>query len=226
MEPLRVRAHLANSFSAADPWSPSLDGILAYYQLRERLGEEEFALGMTGHRPLVTPDDLPLERVTWGEQWWWATSAPIVAVAARYTRHFHRRFDADQAERYLDPRVRRVQVSAGPYKAYRHARTHTVTRQIVWHCIGDGAEIRRLLRLCTAVGFGRGQGYGTVTGWTVTAEGADETLARFWRPLPADYAAAHGVDGPRLAWGIRPPGRMPENRTLCVMPVAVDEGDL
>src|SRR5690606_41719173 len=51
-EPLTVTAHLATAYSSVDSWSPSLDGILAYWWLREQLGDEEFALGMSGHRPL------------------------------------------------------------------------------------------------------------------------------------------------------------------------------
>src|SRR5690606_581961 len=50
MQPLVVTAYLANAFASPDPWSPALEGILAYWWLRETLGEEEFALGMSGQR--------------------------------------------------------------------------------------------------------------------------------------------------------------------------------
>lgn len=222
MIPLLVVAELANGYSAADPWSPSLDGILAYWALRETLGEEAFALGMTGHRPLVEAE-LPLAREQYGGDWWWVCSSPIVDARGRFDRHFHRRFDLGAAVERVPERTRTVLTAGGPYKAYRNRRTLTVAREIVWHCVGDRDEIARLLARCGQIGFGHTKGWGAVRAWRVKA-GGDEDLARFHRPLPEAFAAAHGIAGPVLDWGVRPPGRTPEHRRRCVMSGTLDGG--
>src|SRR5690606_9722686 len=104
---------------------------------------EEFALGMTGQRALVTSTNLPLATETDGEQWWWLCSSPIYTERQQYLRWYHRRFDAQLAERYSDGR--KVLVSAGPYKNYRNASTVHLAPQVEWHVIGDRTEIERLL---------------------------------------------------------------------------------
>ena len=219
MTPLLVTAYTPSGFACSDPWSPSLDGLLAYWLLREQLGEEEFALGMSGQRPLVTPNDLPLELVRHDDQWWWACSSPIVERHGEFLHYYHRRFDAMQAERFLlTGKSGRILTRAGPYKAYRLVNRVVVTPQVQWHCIGDEVEIRRLLRLCRFIGAGSTRGLGMVMRWEIRSEGANERLARYGRPLPVDYAHEHDIDGPLLEWGIRPPGRLLENRCLCVMP--------
>lgn len=220
LTPLLVTAHTPAGYASNDHWSPSLDGIIAFWQLREQLGEEEFALGMTGQRPLTPPDDLPLARESFGPDWWWLCSSPIRDLQAEYLHYYHRRFDALPAERFADTgRSGRVAVSSGPYKNYRIARTVHVAPAVSWHCIGDQAEITRLLRRCSAIGSGVGSGMGRVTRWTVTEDQADEALARYYRPLPAGYAEQQGIDGMRLQWGIKPPGRVRENRCLAVLPL-------
>lgn len=218
MDALRVTAELYQGFVAADPWSPSLDGILAALVLREQLGEEEYALGMTGARALVEPG-LPLERVAHGDDWWWACSSPIVGDAIAFERWFHRRFDAAHAYDRVEERTKRVLVAGGAYKNYRNRDLVTAPRDglVTWHAIGDGAEVERLLRRCTSIGRGGARGNGAVKSWAVTADG-DPELARRHRPLPLEYALGVGATGPVQQWGIRPPGRAPEHQRQCVMP--------
>lgn len=217
-EPLTVTAHLATAYSTSDPWSPDLSAILAYWALREQLGEEEFALGMSGHRPLVEPD-LPLARETFDGDWWWQCSSPLATIAATGTRHVHRRFDDQFAVDRVPESVRTVLTAGGPYKIYRTPHTLFAARLLVWRCIGDADAIRRLLRRCGNVGYGHTKGYGQVSRWEVGPAG-DEWLARFHRPLPVAFAEVNGIEGMRLSWGIRPPGRHPDHQRLCVMPEA------
>lgn len=219
MIPLIVRAELANGYLATDPWSPSLDGILAYWALRAMLGEEEFALGMTGHRPLVEPA-LPLAREEWGGDWWWVCSSPEPERAAgRFERWEHRRFDLAPAVDYAEERVRSVLVKGGPYKVYRNRRTGLACRALIWRCVGDRDGVMDLLARCGNVGGGHAHGWGVVRRWTVEAGTAEDgERARFERPLPAGFAVEHRVEGMVLDWGIRPPGRAPELRRRCVMP--------
>lgn len=219
MEPLLITAYTPAGIARSDHWSPSLDGLLAYWLLREQLGEEEFALGMTGQRAPVIPDNLPLEMVTHGDHWWWACSSPLVKHHGEFLHFYHRRFDAMAAERFLATgKSGRVATSSGRFKAYRLVNRVIVTPWVRWHAIGDAVEIRRLLRLCSSIGAGSTRGQGMVSRWEITGEGADERLARFARPLPVEYAIEHGIGGPLLEWGIRPPGRLQENRCLCIMP--------
>lgn len=215
---LIVTAHLATAYTAADPYSPSLDGILAYWALREQLGEAEFALGTSGHRPLVEAA-LPLERETWGDTYWWQCSSPRVAVSAEFLRHTHRRFDDEHALSRVDPAVRKVLTAGGAFKNYRNGHVGRVAAALRWHCVGDGDAIARLLRRCGNIGRGVTHGYGQVREWAVES-GGDVALARFGRPLPVDFALAHDVTGPVLDWGLRPPGRA--HRVRCVMPVVRD----
>lgn len=219
MEPLIVTAHLHQGYVASDAWSPALDGILAYWVVREMLGEEEFALGMTGHRPLVDPV-LPLVRESDGERWWWVCSSPIVAAdPLRHETWQHRRFDGLSQPEMIDAKTRTVLIKGGPYKAFRNRETVTLPadRAVRWHCLGDAGEVRRLLGRCTHIGRGGARGHGEVVRWEVTA-GGDERLARLRRPLPVAFAVARGAQGMVMEWGIVPPGRAPEHQALCVMP--------
>jgi CRISPR type IV-associated protein Csf3 len=216
MEPLIITAHLATGVVMPDPWSPSLDGILAYWAAREVLGEEEFALGTSGHRELVEID-LPLAREEYGDWWWWQVSSPLITPAERSRRAIHRRFDDAYAYERVPETVKRVETKGGPYKLARIERTVTHAPSISWHCVGDEGEIRRLLRYCANVGWGHTRGYGAVWRWDIEPGEVYES-ARHQRPLPAEYAERVGLDGARLVWGIRPPGRDPRVQTLCVMP--------
>lgn len=219
MEPLRVVARLANGFATNDVWSPSLDGILAYWLLREQLGEEEFALGCSGQRPRVEPAGMPLAEEVDAESGrrWWLASSPRYRKDAEMPRYLHRRFDAYLAETYSSQRAR-VEIKGGPFKAYRVMFPLILTPAIEWHVVGDAAEIRRLLRRCEAIGYRRNVGFGTVREWVVTPDGADEALARTWRPLPRATAERLGLSGPALEYGYRPDVRDPANRTVCVLP--------
>lgn len=217
MRPLKITARLVNGFVASDPWSPSIDGIIAAAVMRERLGEDYV---YSGARPsqMQPVEGLPLARVEHGDLWWYAASFPIYEVVAREHFNFHRRFDDRYAVDML-PHVKKVGISAGSYKNCRLRETRMITREIVWHVIGDAAEIRRLLGSISAVGGSRGRGRGEVAEWSVTDEG-DARAARLYRPLPRSYAEAHGVTGPLMPAGIRPPSWLPCNILECVMPEA------
>jgi hypothetical protein len=221
MRPFRVRAYTPAGFAAADPWSPALDGILAYQVLREQLGEEAFALGQTGHLPVVDPD-LPLLREAEEEsgQWWWCCSAPRYTAAGVWLRYYHRRFDAHFAEQYTA--ARKVLTSAGPFKQYRVPSRVVLAPVVEWHAIGDPDAVARLLRGVSHIGAGRGRGLGRVVRWEVQLDG-DPNLARFWRPLPLAFALRYGREGLVMEYGIRPPGR--QHRVLCVLPVQNSEQD-
>lgn len=221
-QPLVVTAHLANGLVQLDPWSPALDALLAYWWLREALGEEAFALGMTGSREQVDAE-LPLarDRDDATGLWWWRCSSPVLDPVARFHSHTHRRFDEVAASERVPGTVRTVLTAGGPYKTYRNQQPRVVTPAVTWEAEGDAAEVARLLRRCANIGRGHTHGYGAVRRWEVVARDDPEVArrARFARPLPVAFAAAHGIEGPRAVWGVRPPGRNPAHQTLCVLPV-------
>lgn len=216
METLIVTARLRNGFAASDPWSPSIDGILAYWMLREQLGEAAFTAGAADPGSLHPVEGLPLERIEHQGLWWYACSSPIYDEVAQSLRYYHRRFDARAAERYADV-GRRVDVKSGPYKSSRLSQVVHTCAAVQWHVMGDADRIRHLLRRCAAIGAKINTGFGAVAEWTVSPGGEAE-IARRRRPLPADYASQHGIEGPVMRWAIRPPSRLRGNQTECVMP--------
>jgi CRISPR type IV-associated protein Csf3 len=216
MRALRIRAVMRNGIVARDPWSPSIDGIVASVVMRERLGEEEFTANAVRSADLAPVAGLPFEVVRSGDHWWYAVSSPVlVDMAGRQRRPFHRRFD-DQMERYLDPDVRRINTSAGAYKNARLYDTRVICRAIEWHAIGDADRLKAVLATVYQIGARRGVGYGEVAGWEITEDGCHET-ARHNRPLPESYAQSLGLHGPVIPWGLVPPARI--GLVDCVMPM-------
>lgn len=216
LEPIEITAHLRTGFAAADPWSPAIDGILAYFAMRARLGPEAFAINQ-GHDYQMGPvTGLPLEVVEHGGWWWYAASSPRYELKAAARRPLHRRFDQAAAERHLPDGVKKVQTAAGAYKNARMHVEQRITDRVVWHVVGDGEAIAELLEGCTHVGAKCGAGFGRVRRWSFAPGDAAE--ARRHRPVPEDYAEAEGIEGEIMDWGIRPPVRIPMNRCLCVMP--------
>lgn len=220
MTPMRVIARLANGFASNDPWSPSLDGILAFWHMREKLGAEAFSATSADSSQMAPIIGLPLAVKRFGDQWWYQCASPRYEARAEFLRYFHRRFDVDEAARHLQPQRGRVSTKAGPFKTYRLTARIIVCDRIEWDAVGDATEVRRLLRRCSAVGQKIGQGNGRVLRWDVLPvdAAADQWPAIDKRPLPVEYAASLGIDGPEMLWGLRPPGRLVQNQVICVMP--------
>lgn len=221
MQPLIVTAELMTGFASSDPWSPSIDGILAYRVMMERLGPEAFALGQHRSDRLEPVEGLPLALEHWEDWWWYQCSAPIYRAHAEVVRHLHRRFDAHQAERWWGNQGKsgKVLTAAGPYKNARLPLMQHVTPAVSWVVVGDQAEIERLLGHVTHIGARVGAGFGRVRRWRVEEGGIlGEDLARGHRPLPENHPDAPALEGPRMMWGLRPPVRHQGNITQCAMP--------
>ena len=213
MQALRIAARVPAGLVASDPWSPAIDGVLAWSLVRERVGLDAMALTPDAEMAPVT--DLPLERAECDGLWWYCCSIPEIEAAARSRVHLHRRFDRQAGEAWLTPAVKRLGLSAGAYKDRRMPRVLSVTGCVTWHAIGDAAEVLRLLRGVTHLGRDRARGRGEVAGWTGTPAGG-AVAARRRRPLPVAAAARLGLSGPTLPWGLHPPARL--HRVPCVMP--------
>lgn len=218
MIPLKITALLFSGFASSDRWSPTIDGILGYWQMRRLLGDEEFALYCSHDKMMKPVEDLPLEKIIDGDLWWFACSSPIYHARVQMKHYLHRRFNTQTAETWLDtPKSGKIMTAAGPYKEYRRAIMQHVCSLVEWHVIGDEAGIRDLLRHCTHIGQKVGAGFGRVREWQYSS--GDEETALFHRPLPMQYARRYDIHGPEIMqWGIRPPGRLPSNQALCVMP--------
>lgn len=221
MQPLIITAHLMTGFASSDPWSPAIDGILAYQFMREKLGAEEFALNQHRNDKLQPVDGLPLAVEQWQSWWWYQCSSPIYRAHADVTRYLHRRFDAGAAERYWGNQGKsgKVLVAGGPYKNVRMPIIQHVTPAVHWSAVGDKAEVERLLSKVTHIGGRCGAGYGRIREWSVTDGGEQvKVLACGHRPLPVDHEKASVLCGPIIPWGVRPPVRHDGNITLCAMP--------
>lgn len=215
MTPLIITAELFNGFAVNDPFSPAIDSLLAYWHCRLKMGDEAFIEAQsTGN--LSTVVDLPLAKTHFGDDWWYQCSLPIYQTHAEHHHYFHRRFDAFHAETRCDKKGK-IETRCAPYKSTRMAVRLIVTREVKWHAIGDPTMIESLLERCHAIGSKTGSGYGRVKRWLVQSAG-DASLAQRHRSLPVDYAEQNGIDGMRIYWGYRPAVRLPQNKTLCVIP--------
>jgi CRISPR type IV-associated protein Csf3 len=216
MTSIAITAHLYSGFASSDPWSPSIDGIIGYWWMREHLGPDLFAITQSKTHAMKPADQLPLKKIEYDGQWWYACSSPIYQNQATVHRHIHRRFDQPHAEKYLPDNIKKVVTKAGSYKNFRMIVQQHITDCVTWHVIGDRAEIERLLSRCSHIGAKVGAGFGRVRRWSY-AEG-DAEIAQYLRPLPVAYANEKVIDGDPMWWGLRPPARLPENCVECLMP--------
>lgn len=206
--PIVVEAETPAGFASSDPWSPTLDGILAFSYMQEKLGPD-FGTN-TDYRPV---EGLPLAVDRHGGLWWYRCGSPEYEPMAQRDLHINRRFDALDAERYVVGK-RKVDTSSGPFKAMRKPRFQHICPRVTWRAVGDPDEVRRLLERIPAIGTCWSKGFGRVARWTVT-EGGDGSVHR---PVPLEYAVANGIVGRRVHHAIRPPTHLPENRMECVVP--------
>lgn len=219
-QPLRITARLAGAFVAADPWSPMLDAVLGYQELRERLGPRFFE--QDPHRDGLIETELPLERRGSGENWYWACSGPQYRELGQFLRRWHKRFDDALALDYADAgKLSRINNASGRYKNWRVPLLCRLAEEITWHAVGDAAEVRRLLLGVTHLGKKASQGMGQVLGWTVEpadVDGSEALAGIVTRPLPW-AGSEQPPEGAYLGYvAIRPPYWWHPHRRLCSLP--------
>ncbi len=223
MQPIRVTAELIDGFLSKFEWSPSLDGILAYADLREKMGADEFLLTKNMVHIQSPHDSLPLQKEIIEGDWWYQSSRPIYSIAVQHRQYLHRRFNTLDADRWCEERVKVVETTKNGFKNYRLLFRHHITQRVVWHCVGDADRVRALLNTMTHIGAKTGSGFGRVKQWRVELNG-DASLARFCRPLPIEFAQRHGIVGAVMEWAHRPPLQLVENKRVCVIPETPDDG--
>lgn len=209
MEPLKITAKLlTGQVVTADLWLP-LDSILAYAWMMEH-HPDKLAASTSGMRPEdILEPELPLERRGEGDDWYWACSFALGSPRGQQIVYYHRRFDAQESEAYVDFGKRRGKVNhkAGPYRSCRVPLMVVLVPELVWYAVGNRYEVEWLLQYITHIGKKRSQGYGRVARWTV--ERAEEDLSSL-RPIPDPEGD--------FEMGVRPPYWMRDNWRRVRMP--------
>ncbi|CAH2606086.1 conserved protein of unknown function (plasmid) [Rhodovastum atsumiense] len=206
--PLTVTAYTPAGYASADAWSPSIDGMLAWAAMRERLGPD-FGTNLD----LAPVEGLPLQVVMHGDLWWYAAGMPEPSeILGQRDKYFHRRFNSVDAERWFNGR--KVETATGPHKNLRKPHFVSTCASVSWKCIGDPREVERLVTQMTSVGSGHSRGLGQVSRWEIRDGFAGEIV----RPVPIGYAEEHGIRGRRAMHAIRPPKHLAANSVMCVVP--------
>ena len=216
MRSLLITAHLSSGFSAADRWSPSIDGILAYHQLMLELGIDKFNLSLSLNEQ-TSIGSLPLKKVEFNDNWWWACSSPKFSSQNEIIRSFYKKFNIDHSM-LIKQKSKLIELTKGQFKNYSLNFKEIITKKVEWNVIGDKDEIVFILSHCKQIGSNRGKGMGLVERWTVD-ENEDEHTAKFSCPIPVDAAEHYNVSGIKMWRGFKPSVRLPENQCLCIMPI-------
>ncbi len=162
MTPLRVVAHLRGAV-ALPHGPPALDAILmAAVAARDNLPP----LSVVGVANAVQLD-IPIQRSTCGRVWL-ASFAEYEAEEAE-ARWVNRKFPIAEAQLLAEPKLRRINISAGATKSYRLplGTAHLRGDMMTWWCLGDAEAIRDLLPIIGYVGKKRSTGLGRVARWEV-----------------------------------------------------------
>lgn len=86
MKPLKITAHLRTGFSAQFDWSVSIDGILAYQFMLEKLGPDAFAETHALVEEQSPVEGLPLAVERWNGDWWYQCSRPVFTYFCVHTK--------------------------------------------------------------------------------------------------------------------------------------------
>lgn len=233
--PFVVRARLGAELGVGEPWSISLDGLLAG-QIREDMKVAAWESGeeYVPYDDEVVPEDLalPLVRCTaGGDVWhWMATFARAEGeVPGPHVHYWSARPDQQDLGAMGASLPMHVSERQGRYRSRVMPLPVVVARSLVWRGVGDPQRVEELVAGIPAIGRKRAAGHGCVLEWTVEAlPKADQweyghlTLGdRLGRPVPAQCLAGHGAVRHRGIGhvGIRPPYMHPSRRADVVIPL-------
>jgi hypothetical protein len=181
--PLLVRATLATPLVLSADGLP-LDGLLSWAALTAHPVASDF------DGAAVVPLPLRLQWVSETGQPLWCASALLPdGDGAPVAEYWHKRYPTHRAE--FGVRMN-ADTQAGRWREYRVPLRVRAAVALSAICIGDRAEVERLLAVVTHVGKKGSMGYGRVANWSVAEadHAADDVLAR--RPLPDAYIGAKG----------------------------------
>jgi len=158
--PLHVVAHLQGGICL--PNGPiALDALLTWAEAMRR----ELPPPATAQDCQDLP--LPIARSTCGR--YWLASFGAYEPEEHEVDWTNRRFPIAEAQMLAEPKLRRVNMSAGACKSYRlpRERMHLRGDRIDWWAIGDADGVRELLMYVGYLGKRRGVGLGRVREWRV-----------------------------------------------------------
>lgn len=185
MDPLIITAKLAGPV-AMPIGTIALDALLAWAVATH----DQLVPAYTADE--VVPIEIPVQREPAGR---FHLCSFSVSKTEMYEARFVQRRPVIAEAQMLGPSIKRIQINAGPSKAYRvpmetrHLRRDTLD----WYCIGDRTGIEKLLGMVTHLGKRRGVGLGEVRKWTVKRttpwpDGFPVVMnGRPLRPLPPDW---------------------------------------
>lgn len=162
MVPLRVTAHVPQAVSLRD--GLALDALcMALVALRDQLPPPEIVRNDQGELPALP---IPIALSPCGR--FYLCSHARAAWEEKELRFKNRRPVVWELAR-LSAMNTSVNIATGPNKAYRVPYETGFLRdgKLEWWCLGEPAELRALLALCTAIGRQRGVGLGRVARWDV-----------------------------------------------------------
>lgn len=159
-EHLRITADIEGRIAL--PSGPmAIDSLLAAMVAR-RLGLPPMLLPTD-----ALPIEIPIERAPGGA--FHLASFSIGAFERFGVKWTNRRFPIAEAQTLGSSKIRTISIKAGPCKSYRLPLPagHITEDKLVWYVVGDAAEIRYLLSLCSYLGKRRAVGLGRTVRWTV-----------------------------------------------------------
>lgn len=189
MDPIVVRASLAAA--AMLPEHPiALDALLmAAYAARENLPPLSVR---DGEEISIPKQAVPLQRSACGRIY--LASTCLYDAEEHERRFLNKRFPVGEAQSMGDPKLKRINLSAGLTKGYRipMSMTHVKDDAMIWYALGDADAVRDLVSTVGYLGKKRSVGLGRVREWRVEPcepwEGFPVLLeGRPLRSLPLDW---------------------------------------
>ncbi|MFZ3132841.1 MAG: hypothetical protein WA125_17485 [Desulfosporosinus sp.] len=211
MKPLKITAKLFDGRIATTDGYLPFDSILAAAWIKKYHPEKYYNSDPSIDAEIIKPE-LPLKKLD-GDIY--ATSFAQFRKAGEETAYWHKRFDAQLAEDYVDfaGRRGRINTTSATYKAYRMPLNIILTPEIVWYVVGGKEEIESLLDEIPSLGKKTSQGFGQVTEWVVEKVKQDWSIWKngiLMRNIPDQDGDSE--------WGVRPPYWYQLNVVRCRMP--------
>jgi len=221
-EPLRITLRMGSPFAVTGHLP--LDGLL-HALVKRDLGRSEFfkmaaAAERAGLDEFTHDVPLPLEEVMAGERRYYASSFGSWEGVESITRWRKRWCEEHDGLVDFGKRQEKIDIKHGHFKAYDMPLVIHSAPEIIFHVLGNGEEMERLLAGAGFIGKKRSQGYGRVRQVKIEAVAEDWSCWREGKPtraLPVDEVGQFQLDA--LAYtGYRPPYWWPPNQCLCLVP--------
>ena len=214
MQTLKVIAYISSGIDTSNPWSPSLDGILASAYLEHKLGTDKFNIDMALNKQ-STVANLDIAKSE-GDEWFYLCSSPIFAVDQSQTFTQYKRFNHDEHD-LIKMKAKQLQLTKGVHKNTAWNANVKYCEKVEWHVASNKDYVLSLLQDVTHIGANRAAGYGKVDKWAV--EEGEDLLARYYRPLPLNNTICDDLKYHKMWWGYRPSVRIKSNQAYCNMPL-------